>query len=328
MQVRVAALVADVKPLAKIRTEVKEQLERLGWERTLIYKMLLLTGLRKSELASLTIGQLVLDEPHPHAVLNAADEKNRRGSKIPLRDDLIADLRQWINDKLCLVQKQAIQAGSAIPHSLPANTPLLRIPAALVKILDRDLKWAGISKRDDRGRTVDVDAMRHTFGTMLSMGGVAPRTAQAAMRHSSIDLTMNVYTDPRLLDVAGALDSLPSFPLDKGPENQQERMTGTEAVDRPPTLLVPKYGPDYDKLGNLPTIAGKTADGRERIGEQNKTLQPPVKHNERRPLSSADSGRPNSGRLDSNQRPLRPERSTLAKLSYAPFDYKTARLRV
>jgi site-specific recombinase XerD len=40
---------------------------------------------------------------------------------------------------------------------------------------------AGIPKRDDRGRTVDVHALRHTFGTHLSKNGVAPRTAQAAM---------------------------------------------------------------------------------------------------------------------------------------------------
>jgi hypothetical protein len=33
------------------------------------------------------------------------------------------------------------------------------------------------------------------------------------MRHSSIDLTMSVYTDPRLLDVEGALAVLPSLPL-------------------------------------------------------------------------------------------------------------------
>jgi hypothetical protein len=35
------------------------------------------------------------------------------------------------------------------------------------------------------------------------------------MRHSSIDLTMNVHSDPKLLDVAGALDSLPELPLKK-----------------------------------------------------------------------------------------------------------------
>jgi len=33
------------------------------------------------------------------------------------------------------------------------------------------------------------------------------------MRHSEIELTMGVYTDPRLLDVRGALDVLPALPL-------------------------------------------------------------------------------------------------------------------
>jgi len=31
------------------------------------------------------------------------------------------------------------------------------------------------------------------------------------MRHSSLDLTMNVYTDATLLDVAGALAALPDL---------------------------------------------------------------------------------------------------------------------
>ena len=33
----------------------------------------------------------------------------------------------------------------------------------------------------------------------------------AAMRHSRIELTMNYYTDPVLLDMAGAMNSLPDF---------------------------------------------------------------------------------------------------------------------
>ncbi|QDU70471.1 hypothetical protein [Mucisphaera calidilacus] len=32
-----------------------------------------------------------------------------------------------------------------------------------------------------------------------------------AMRHSSLELTMNVYTDPALLDVAQAVETLPTF---------------------------------------------------------------------------------------------------------------------
>lgn len=46
--------------LAK-RSDVIAELEQLGRERALIYKTLLLTGLRKGELASLTVGQLNLD---------------------------------------------------------------------------------------------------------------------------------------------------------------------------------------------------------------------------------------------------------------------------
>ena len=89
---------------------------------------------------------------------------------------------------------------------------------------------AGITKRDKRGRTVDVHAWRHNFGTMLSKGGVSPRTA---MRHSKVDLTMNVCTDPKLLDVHGALDSLPTLELDSRPqtEAQSMRATGTDCWD-------------------------------------------------------------------------------------------------
>jgi hypothetical protein len=36
----------------------------------------------------------------------------------------------------------------------------------------------------------------------------------AAMRHSSLELTMNVYADPALLDVAGAVEALPAFGSD------------------------------------------------------------------------------------------------------------------
>lgn len=36
------------------------------------------------------------------------------------------------------------------------------------------------------------------------------------MRHSDPSLTVNVYTDPKLLDVAGAVASLPDLPLTSG----------------------------------------------------------------------------------------------------------------
>ncbi len=70
-----------------------------------------------------------------------------------------------------------------------------------------------------------------TFGTLLGKGGVPLRTTQTAMRHSDPKLTANVYTDPKLLDVHGALDALPSLPLGEGPtvERERARATGTDA---------------------------------------------------------------------------------------------------
>lgn len=201
------------KALARVKPGARERLERLGHERALIYKTLVLTGLRKGELASITIGQLELEGPYPRAILHAADEKNRQGSEIPLRADLVTDIRQWLAEKLLTARQEALRHRQSPPEALAPETPVLTVPTALVKILDRDLSLAGIPKKDARGWTVDVHAMRHTFGTLLSRGNVAPRTAQAAMRHSSIDLTMNVYTDPQLLDVAGALERLPQLSL-------------------------------------------------------------------------------------------------------------------
>ena len=76
-------------------------------ERALIYKTLVLTGLRKGELASITVGQLDLDAPTPFLVLEAADEKNREGSTLPLRADLAADLQGWLVEKATALQETA-----------------------------------------------------------------------------------------------------------------------------------------------------------------------------------------------------------------------------
>jgi len=209
------------KPLAKVRPEVREQLLVLGRERALIYKTLVLTGLRKGELASLTVGQVDFTGDVAYLVLNAKDEKNRKGSEIPLRADLAAELRGWLDERLAVSRAEAQRRGDAIPARLSAGTKLFNVPSGLIRIFDRDLVFAGIArienrdgkevviKTDERGRTIDIHALRHTFGTHLSKAGVPLRTAQAAMRHSDPSLTANVYTDPKLLDVAGALESLP-----------------------------------------------------------------------------------------------------------------------
>ncbi len=209
----------------RLRPEVVARLEHDGRERALLYAVLVTTGLRKGELAALTVGDVLLDDGQPVIVLPGADAKNGQRATLPLRADVAAELRGWLDDKAEAASRGRV--GVAGVTTLPADAPLLYVPSALVKILDRDMAAAGIPKRDDRGRTVDVHALRHTFATHLVAAGVAPRTAQAAMRHSSLELTMRHYTDPRLLDVAGALAALPALPTAAAPP-EAARATGTD----------------------------------------------------------------------------------------------------
>jgi len=192
------------------------ELDRRGWERSLIYKVAVLTGLRRGEIESLTVAHLHLDAPTPFLRLRPADAKNRQAAEIPLRPDLVDDLRAWLD----AMRKQS---GAPIrklrrPADLPPAAPLFAVPKQLVKSLDRDLAAAGIAKIDERGRTVDIHAFRHTFATLLATKGVSPRTAQQAMRHSDIGLTMNIYTDPKLLSISKAIEALPSLEISSLPE--------------------------------------------------------------------------------------------------------------
>ena len=231
--------------------------ERLGIERALAYKLAVTTGLRRGELASLTVGQLDLDGDFPHVRLKAADEKNRQGNSIPLRRDVADELREWVASLSdCRAGSADVLAfrRDAVAAELPASTRLLKIPKAFCRILDRDLKAAGIPKSDDRGRTIDVHALRHTFGTNLSKAGVSPRTAQAAMRHSKIDMTMNVYTDPRMLDIQGAVESLPSMSVTSdATENRQRMAAGAE------TLVSPSVTPTVTPTADFSRLLQSTA---------------------------------------------------------------------
>jgi integrase len=166
--------------------------ERLsGRDRADLYAFLAGTGLRVGEVRRLRVADLDLDGPVPVVRLSAGITKSGQAESVPLRSDLIAML------------------SGRIAGRKPAD-PLFDIPTALVARFHADRKRAGIPHRDDRGLVVDVHSLRTTFGTWLSKSGVPPRVAQRLMRHSDIRLTMEVYTDPQLFDLRGAVEAIPS----------------------------------------------------------------------------------------------------------------------
>jgi hypothetical protein len=195
------------------------------------------------------------------------------------------------------MQGQAREQGEPIPAWLSADLPLFNVPAGLLRILDRDLKLAGIPKRDDRRRILDVHALRTTFGTLLRKGRVAPRTAQAAMGHSDIRLTMETYTDSRFLDVRGALEVLPTLPLAGRGDRERGGATGT-AADAP-GLVTPTAAPTDDKRGQTLSLRDNpsrcdTPAALATSGSQEKTKDP---------LTTAVSGSGEWALRDSNPRP-------------------------
>jgi integrase len=169
---------------------MRAQLERLGLARSLIYRVLATTGLRRGELARLKVGDLELTGPRPCVRLRAATTKNRRNDIVPLRDDVRDELRSWT-------------AGRR-PDEL-----VFCVRGDFIRVLDADLQMAGIKKEDERGRILDVHSLRLTFGTWLARAGVPLTTAQKLMRHSDPKLTANVYCDVSLLDLHGAVSALP-----------------------------------------------------------------------------------------------------------------------
>jgi integrase len=171
---------------------IRRPAERLsGRDRADLYAFLAGTGLRKGEVERLKVADLDLDAIVPVVRLSAAITKNGRDDIVPLRSDLIVMLRRHVKGR-------------------KPTDPLFVIPTDLIKRFHADCRRAGIPHRDDRGLVVDVHSLRTMFGTMLSRSGVPPRVAQQLMRHSDIRLTMEVYTDPKLFDLQGAVEAIPS----------------------------------------------------------------------------------------------------------------------
>jgi len=176
-------------------------------EYKLLYRMFLTTGLRRNEAAKLQWGDLHIDGPTPFLQLRAQTTKSKRADALPLRADIAAELKMTRNG-----------AGDADPV-------FRRVP--LITEHCRWLDAAGIPYLDAQGRRLDIHALRHTYGTLLSKAGVSPREAMSLMRHTDMRLTMNVYTDPRIFDLANAVEKLP-LPPSQTPTTTPLSATGTD----------------------------------------------------------------------------------------------------
>lgn len=139
-----------------------------------------------------------------------------------------------------------------------------------------------------------IHALRTTLASLMNKAGVAPRTAQAAMRHSDIRLTMETFTDPKLLDVRGALGVLPALPLNSVPSDSEAvRLTGTDGRTLAPTLA-----PTSDNLVQARSSADKVAGESGPTDREGSVAVKSCRDKRKGRLSSADNRPDQSGRQD------------------------------
>ena len=119
----------------------------------------------------------------------------------------------WLRDRLSSLRSEAGAPGGQIPETLPPVAKLFDVPEKPSKVLNRDLKAAGIAKRDHRGRVLDVHSFRHTFITTPALDGVPVKLAKEMARHKRTEMTMNVCSHIGLADRAGALSALDSLKI-------------------------------------------------------------------------------------------------------------------
>ena len=176
-----------------------------GPQRALIYELAATTGLRVSELASLTAGSFCLGES-PSVTIAAAYAKNRRQDSLPLRADMAGLLRAFLAAK--------VPGTKAFPKLNNRDS---------ADMLKADLQAAGLPYYLD-GKTFDFHALRHQFISDLAAAGVHPKTAQQLARHSTITLTMDNYTHVFRGDLDKAIDALPNW---RTAESQSLQAAGT-----------------------------------------------------------------------------------------------------
>jgi len=203
------ALTADeLRRLLEAAETGPERFGMAGAERRLCYRLAAESGLRSSELHSLTRASFDLKSEPPTVTVGAAYCKRGREDTLPLRPDTAAELATYMAGKH--------------PGALAFNMPESDDTAPMIRA---DLEAAGIDYIDADGRFADFHALRHSFITNLANGGVHPKTAQALARHSTITLTMDRYSHSLRGQQADALDTLPDL---SAPSAQSARATGTD----------------------------------------------------------------------------------------------------
>lgn len=179
--------------------------------RSLLYRTAVETGLRWSELKSLTRASFAFDADPATVIVRAEDAKNGIEDTITLRPKLAADLKAHM--------ALFLPGAKAFPGMGDRGAEMLRV----------DLESAGVPYVDEYGRYGDFHAFRGTFATLGAKSGIPLAVMQRLMQHSTPTLTSNFYSFIMTTDKADALAKLPRIEA-VTPTDVAAAKTGTDDV--------------------------------------------------------------------------------------------------
>ena len=242
VDVRVERRALESEELSRLieATENSEQTFRglTGPDRSALYTLATMTGLRANELASLTLSSFDFKADPPTVTVEAKNEKAGRGAELPLHPFAVAKLATWLKSRPPTSATLSIKPQS---EPLWPGTWSKKAAEMFRRDLDeaRSIWLAEVEKIADEherrtasnflkpenanGEVADFHALRHTFITLLASSGVHPKVAQVLARHSTITLTMDRYSHARLVDLNSAVENLPSLAMP-----QRLAMTGSD----------------------------------------------------------------------------------------------------
>ena len=155
----------------------------------LLFEAAICSGLRRNELYSLTPDHL--DAKRCGLILEADWTKNRQDGFQPLPRALFERLVAYSKTGDAKEQyRLAFRQGGAKLQC--PDEPLLYVPKATATTMDIYLARAGIPKKTKAGK-LDFHALRVAYVNMLIEAKVDVKTIQTLARHSTLELTMNVY---------------------------------------------------------------------------------------------------------------------------------------
>jgi integrase len=187
-----------------------------------LWRMFVSVGLRLGEAIAATWQDY--DDAERVLYLRPETTKARRSREVPIPKALAAELAA-LRRAQALARGRPVLATEPIfttPHGDPLD------PANVRRDFRSVLKLAGMTEHDERGRSLDVHALRATATTRMLRHGVDLPIVMEIVGHRDAKVTLRHYTDLRLADTRAALDEMPTASASSGAEERRGAVVGSE----------------------------------------------------------------------------------------------------